>query len=164
MDCFDALTSDRPYRPRLSDKEALRGSSLNVVDQCRPPGGRSVFEATSRFCRLESAAPSASLLAIGGRYAQSPFSQSQAKSLEDIAGSTEEMMTLFELAQDFVFAWDTSKRDRCDLLGTLGALFRAHSVSFLSMTFLAMRSCWLMRTAKDNASFVAGLAWPSVND
>ena len=24
VDCFDALTSDRPYRPRLSDKEALR--------------------------------------------------------------------------------------------------------------------------------------------
>src|SRR4051794_2569794 len=24
VDCFDALTSDRPYRPRLSDKDALR--------------------------------------------------------------------------------------------------------------------------------------------
>src|SRR4051812_30523796 len=24
VDCFDALTSDRPYRPRLSDREALR--------------------------------------------------------------------------------------------------------------------------------------------
>src|SRR5689334_12705731 len=24
VDCFDALTSDRPYRPRLSDKEAIR--------------------------------------------------------------------------------------------------------------------------------------------
>src|SRR5207244_9540541 len=24
VDCFDALTSDRPYRPRLSDEEALR--------------------------------------------------------------------------------------------------------------------------------------------
>src|SRR6476660_887251 len=24
VDCFDALTSDRPYRPRLSDAEALR--------------------------------------------------------------------------------------------------------------------------------------------
>src|SRR5688500_16510387 len=24
VDCFDALTSDRPYRPRLTDKEALR--------------------------------------------------------------------------------------------------------------------------------------------
>jgi putative nucleotidyltransferase with HDIG domain len=24
VDCFDALTSDRPYRPRLADKEALR--------------------------------------------------------------------------------------------------------------------------------------------
>src|SRR5439155_6436827 len=24
VDCFDALTSDRPYRPRLSNEEALR--------------------------------------------------------------------------------------------------------------------------------------------
>ena len=24
VDCFDALTSDRPYRPRLSDDEAMR--------------------------------------------------------------------------------------------------------------------------------------------
>src|SRR5437867_6909188 len=24
VDCFDALTSDRPYRPRLTDREALR--------------------------------------------------------------------------------------------------------------------------------------------
>ena len=24
VDCFDALTSDRPYRPRLSDRDALR--------------------------------------------------------------------------------------------------------------------------------------------
>ena len=24
VDCFDALTSDRPYRPRLSDDEALK--------------------------------------------------------------------------------------------------------------------------------------------
>ena len=24
VDCFDALTSDRPYRPRLSEKEAIK--------------------------------------------------------------------------------------------------------------------------------------------
>ena len=70
VDCFDALTSDRPYRPRLSDKEALRilierrGSMYDplVVDtflKLHPRLGTDI----------ESAAPSASLLAIGGRCA-----------------------------------------------------------------------------------------------
>ena len=37
VDCFDALTSDRPYRPRLSHTEALRISSRNVAEPCTNP-------------------------------------------------------------------------------------------------------------------------------
>ena len=39
VDCFDALTSDRPYRPRLSDQEAVRillqqrGSDVRPTDR-----------------------------------------------------------------------------------------------------------------------------------
>ena len=50
VDCFDALTSDRPYRPRLSDEEALR-----VIGASRG----SVYDplVVDAFLRLYQAAP-----------------------------------------------------------------------------------------------------------
>jgi len=100
VDCFDALTSDRPYRPRLSDKEALRilierrGSMYDplVVDT---------------FLKLHPhlaapailSAPTTSFLTIGSRAVNPPLNQPQTRSLEEIAGSTEEMVTLFDLAR-----------------------------------------------------------------
>src|SRR5689334_12992523 len=99
VDCFDALTSDRPYRPRLSDKEALRilvdrrGSMYDplVVDTFL---GLHPTLATDAV----SAIPSASLRAIGSSSLK-PSNEPQARSLEDIASSTEEMLTLFDLAR-----------------------------------------------------------------
>ena len=100
VDCFDALTSDRPYRPRLSDKEALRilverrGSMYDplVVD---------TFLRLHPSLALHAVAsqPSASFLTIGSGSPTSVFNQPQTKSLEDIAGSTEEMVTLFDLVR-----------------------------------------------------------------
>ena len=34
VDCFDALTSDRPYRPRLSDREAMRILLESAEERC----------------------------------------------------------------------------------------------------------------------------------
>ena len=100
VDCYDALTSDRPYRPRLSDREALR----ILVDR-----RGSMYDplVVDTFLRLHpslalqavSSQPSASFLAIGSGSPTSVFNQSQTKSLDDIAGSTEEMVTLFDLVQ-----------------------------------------------------------------
>ena len=101
VDCFDALTSDRPYRPRLSDKEALRilvdrrGLMYDpiVVDtfikvhtddglQMHPTHAQSSFPAITE-----------SLLPIG----QAPYSTPSG--FEDITASGEEMLALFELAR-----------------------------------------------------------------
>jgi putative nucleotidyltransferase with HDIG domain len=100
VDCFDALTSDRPYRPRLSDKEALRilierrGSMYDplVVDTFLKLHPRLSTPATA-------STPTASLLAIGTGAATPLFNQPQTRSLEEIAGSTDEMVTLFDLAR-----------------------------------------------------------------
>jgi len=99
VDCFDALTSDRPYRPRLSDKEALR-----ILVDCRG----SMYDplVVDTFLKLHPSLvlqgvptrPTASLLAIGTS-SMRPVNEPQARSLEDIAGSTEEMVTLFDLAR-----------------------------------------------------------------
>lgn len=101
VDCFDALTSDRPYRPRLSDREALRilaerrGQMYDplVVDtfvQLHADGGfrTSAASMESRFVPITSSSlPS------------SPSLPSRADRLEDITASGEEMLALFELAR-----------------------------------------------------------------
>lgn len=99
VDCFDALTSDRPYRPRLPDRDALkiltdrRGTMYDplvvdtfyrVHDQLAPPDlystGVSPLRAIARSSSpVEAIVPPARL--------------------EDIAASTDEMLTLFDLAR-----------------------------------------------------------------
>jgi len=101
VDCFDALTSDRPYRPRLSDKEALR-----IVSERR--GHMYDPLVVDTFSRLH---------AHGGLLSPELFDDSSfttfrntslpadsaspdVRPLEDITASGEEMLVLFELAQN----------------------------------------------------------------
>jgi diguanylate cyclase (GGDEF)-like protein len=96
VDCFDALTSDRPYRPRLSDDEALkilverRGNMYDplIVDT---------------FVRVHKEIAPPPLPAVAGHALSeitgprlAPLAHPQ---LEGIAASADEMTTLFELAQ-----------------------------------------------------------------
>jgi len=100
VDCFDALTSDRPYRPKLSDQEALRiladrrGSMYDplIVDtfsrvhhSIAPPAAPAGPPART----LEEIA--GARMAIG-LTANAPV-------LEEIAASADEMLTLYELAR-----------------------------------------------------------------
>jgi len=108
VDCFDALTSDRPYRPRLSDKEALRILSERrghmydplVVDtftRLHAQGGL-ISEALldhSSFASFRSALPA---------HAMAP----DVSPLEDITASGEEMLVFFELARTLGDASDLS--------------------------------------------------------
>jgi diguanylate cyclase (GGDEF)-like protein/putative nucleotidyltransferase with HDIG domain len=100
VDCFDALTSDRPYRPRLSDADALkilvdrRGSMYDplIVDTfirvCAEitPETRSAATIPQSFTAItEAATPPPHLTGV--------------KSLEDITASSEEMLSLFDLSK-----------------------------------------------------------------
>lgn len=100
VDCFDALTSDRPYRPRLTDKEALRilaerrgtmydplivDTFVRVHTQIAPPE-RITSVTTSLRAITHSATP------------LNEF-QVQTPRLEEISASTDEMLTLFDLAR-----------------------------------------------------------------
>lgn len=101
VDCFDALTSDRPYRPRLSDAEAVkillerRGSMYDplIVDT---------------FIAVHATiAPPSTGSAVGGKEGLSAITMgltgsenvSSESRLEDIAASTEETVALYELAR-----------------------------------------------------------------
>lgn len=96
-DCFDALTSDRPYRPRLSDQDAIqilidrRGKMYDplIVDTFISSYRELVPEGPGTHDDLPLRAITAS-----------SFSEDSASSrFDEISGSSEEMLTLFELAK-----------------------------------------------------------------
>ena len=100
VDCFDALTSDRPYRPRLSDKEAIdilverRGSMYDplVVDTFV----RVHSEITPESLPTAATAP---LRAITNASTSNTALAASSQPLDEIAASSEEMLTLFHLAR-----------------------------------------------------------------
>jgi diguanylate cyclase (GGDEF)-like protein/putative nucleotidyltransferase with HDIG domain len=100
VDCFDALTSDRPYRPKLPDSEAIRilmqrrGSMYDPI----------IVDAFLKIhddlgldhSRSTSALP---LQAITDASHVAPAVPVERAPLEEIAASADEMLTLFELAR-----------------------------------------------------------------
>lgn len=101
VDCFDALTSDRPYRPRLSDKEALRilqerrGTMYDplVVDTFARVH-------TSIAPGLEARSAPSSLRAItAASGTPATYVESRTARFDEIAASSDEMLTLFDLAR-----------------------------------------------------------------
>jgi diguanylate cyclase (GGDEF)-like protein/putative nucleotidyltransferase with HDIG domain len=114
VDCFDALTSDRPYRPRLTDDDAIqilmdrRGSMYDplVVD---------------KFIRVHrDIAPA--VAPIGPP--RDPFNEikgsinntvgGSSSRLDEIAASADEMLTLYELAR--ALAGQASVGDTGDII------------------------------------------------
>jgi putative nucleotidyltransferase with HDIG domain len=97
VDCFDALTSDRPYRPRLPDREAIR-----ILKERR--GKMYDPLVVDAFIQLHptlvAPAPAAEhpLLAITGAATASTIAERSIR-LEDITASSGEVVALFALAQ-----------------------------------------------------------------
>jgi putative nucleotidyltransferase with HDIG domain len=100
VDCFDALTSDRPYRPRLPDAEAIqillqrRGSMYDplVVDAFLDIYSELVADQLSL-------SPEVSLQAITDASYVGHASEEEREPLDNIAASADEMLTLFDLAR-----------------------------------------------------------------
>ena len=101
VDCFDALTSDRPYRPRLTDDEALkilverRGSMYDplIVDTFihvhKDIAPRSIAVDAPRHALLEITNSVQHNLAVPGEVLR----------LNEITASADEMLTLYDLAR-----------------------------------------------------------------
>jgi diguanylate cyclase (GGDEF)-like protein/putative nucleotidyltransferase with HDIG domain len=98
VDCFDALTSDRPYRPRLSDDEALkilderRGKMYDplVVDTFSRVHSEMVPEVSSDLL------PSSALDEIASAR-KSLRVPAAAPVLDEIVASSDESLTMYEL-------------------------------------------------------------------
>lgn len=109
VDCFDALTSDRPYRPRLSDEEAIR-----ILIQRRG----SMYDplVVDTFLRVHRDIAPQVTPAIGRSHILKDIASSTQKAvltegvsrLDEIAASAEEMLTLYELARGLAGQASTS--------------------------------------------------------
>ncbi len=120
VDCFDALTSDRPYRPRLSDEEAVqilqerRGTMYDplVVDtfirvyQQIAPRAADSHELPSHRKGLDEIARTSGESVTGSLAPREP--------LEDITASADEMLTLYDLATSL--AGQTTLGDAADVI------------------------------------------------
>ena len=100
VDCFDALTSDRPYRPRLADKEALR----ILIERRGSMYDPLIVDTFARvYTHIIPQSPLAeenpSLMAITEASSNLASLPRPSRRLDEIAASTEEMLTLFDLAR-----------------------------------------------------------------
>lgn len=102
VDCFDALTSDRPYRPRLADRDALRilrerrGIMYDplVVDTFTRVHSHIISAVDAPASRN---IPLTAITAASAGHSVGSFQN--VDRFDDIAASSEEMLALFELAR-----------------------------------------------------------------
>jgi diguanylate cyclase (GGDEF)-like protein/putative nucleotidyltransferase with HDIG domain len=98
VDCFDALTSDRPYRPRLPDREAIRILMDRRGTMYDPLVVDTFIAVHSDIAPNVSSSTSVTPLRAITDAAVNPAALPPENRLDDISGSTEEMLTLFSLA------------------------------------------------------------------
>jgi diguanylate cyclase (GGDEF)-like protein/putative nucleotidyltransferase with HDIG domain len=115
VDCFDALTSDRPYRPKLSDQEALailkerRGTMYDPVIVDAFFG----FHATAPTEIPRQGPPSDVLNTIARSRRTEPTIQAS-PTADQIAASADELLTVFDLAR--TLAGQVSLSDAGDVI------------------------------------------------
>ena len=114
VDCFDALTSDRPYRPKLSDEEALailkqrRGTMYDPM----------VVDAFFRFHSVPAlelprqGPPSEVLNTIARSRHSGPDGQT---TLSDTVPAPDEILTAYELSKELTS--QASLTDACEVIG-----------------------------------------------
>lgn len=117
VDCFDALTSDRPYRPKLSDEDALailkerRGTMYDpmIVD--------TFFQVhlTSTPAELPRQGPPSDVLNTIARSRRAAPSVHTGATPAEITAGADEMLTVYELAR--ALAGQVGLADAGDVIG-----------------------------------------------
>ena len=98
VDCFDALTSDRPYRPRLPDKEALRILEERRGSMYDPLVVDTFMRVYATITPPQTDTANATFSVITVASSDVP-ARTQSPPLEDIAASSGEAVTLLALAE-----------------------------------------------------------------
>ena len=95
VDCFDALTSDRPYRPRLSDQEAIRILMERKGTMYDPLVVDTFVSSYRDLAQSSPTVPETTPLNV----LTPSHGDTAAHQFDQISGSSEETITLFELAR-----------------------------------------------------------------
>lgn len=161
VDCFDALTSDRPYRPRLSDSEAInilveRRSKMYdplVVDTFLEVH-RDIAPADAVDPQLETTKAGLSAITRGG----ANEIVSSGSGLDDIAASTEEMLVLYDLAKSLTGHLDIG--DAADIISKhIRRILPAATCVFFVYDDAA-DELYVAHAAGENAAYFSGLRIP----
>jgi diguanylate cyclase (GGDEF)-like protein/putative nucleotidyltransferase with HDIG domain len=100
VDCFDALTSDRPYRPRLSEEEALRILTERRGSMYDPLVVDTFLRVHDNIAPTVTAnSPSVPVLKDIATARQIASTQLTSTVVDEIASSAEEMSSMHELTQ-----------------------------------------------------------------
>ena len=117
VDCFDALTSDRPYRPRLSDRDAIKILQERRGTMYDPLVVDTFNRVYSTLAATVDSQPATalSLRAIAeASTVPAALQEPRATRFDEIAASSDEMLTLFELARSLSTTMGT--QDATDLI------------------------------------------------
>ena len=98
VDCFDALTSDRPYRPRLADADAIRILHQRRGTMYDPLIVDAFISAHAEIARAEVDQEPQPAERLARASIEEP-SVVSADPLENITASSEEMLILYDLAR-----------------------------------------------------------------
>ncbi|HEY0873369.1 MAG TPA: HD domain-containing phosphohydrolase [Vicinamibacterales bacterium] len=99
VDCFDALTSDRPYRPRLADREAIRILLERRGTMYDPLVVDTFIQIHPTLVTTTAAGTDVNLRAITGASIPSTHVADRQEGLDDITSSAGEVVALFALSQ-----------------------------------------------------------------
>lgn len=159
VDCFDALTSDRPYRPKLSNDEALKilnerrgtmydplivNTFVNVHEEIAPD---SVTAGPPRHALNEITSSAHNVTAAAG-----------STRLDEIAASADEMLTLYDLAR--TLAGQASTGDTGDIIARHLRRLIPFSLCAFYLYDAAADELEVKHAMGDPASVVKGLRVP----
>lgn len=115
VDCFDALTSDRPYRTRLSDEDALAILKQRRGTMYDPMVVDTFFRVhPTASTEIERHGPPSEVLNTIARSRRSGTVDRLAATPDEIISSADEMLTVFELAR--ALAGQVSLSDAGDVI------------------------------------------------
>jgi putative nucleotidyltransferase with HDIG domain len=161
VDCYDALTSDRPYRPRLPHHEATkillarRGTMYDplVVDTFL-----NVYEQLAVDDVAVASSNDVNVVALTGRQPRALPNAPPPAGLDDISASTEEMLVLYDLARGLLGRLDLT--DTADIISKHLRRIVPASTCVIFMYEVERDALVVAHAAGDNAPHFSGLTIP----
>lgn len=159
VDCFDALTSDRPYRPRLSDSEAI-----TILRERRGLMYDPLIVDTFIDVHLQITPTSISqdlkegISSISRGLSKKTETISSGARLEDIASSTEEMLLLYDLARSLTGHLDLG--DAADVISKHLRRIVPSSTCVFYVYDVAVDELYAAHAVGENAAHFTGLRIP----